>query len=296
MVNQNERPQLAVNLVLFTAVPAQALETLDTVGMIHGLAHTKKTSDNGMTLAIVTQMEDGRVLPGGFVEGNEQIAQAAERIAIEKLGVREFGRLREVGTFDKPNRNPGQRVISFPFYGFIHFEDLRGSLGGREQIGLEVVNSEAWLDQHASELDEFDGYCRFGGRLNPTESRGHEKVLSERANGSRILALDHDELVFYAWRRLRYAFNGKLDPFRYLGVAVLGEQFRLSQLQVLNDLIRGEASKRDAFRRQILNRSNFLSETGRMDGSLPGKPAALFTSNVKIAPRVKFDPLDPDKN
>jgi hypothetical protein len=89
-------------------------------------------------------------------------------------------------------------------------------------------------------------------------------------------------MVFYGWRKLRYAFRGKLDPFRYLGVKALGEEFRLSDLQEFQDVACGIRTHRDQFRRQILNDSSFIVETKKLDSSRQGKPAALYTLAAEL--------------
>jgi hypothetical protein len=137
------------------------------------------------------------------------------------------------------------------------------------------------LDRFASDnnLDEFDGVCRFGLRNSPMERRGHERKLAKDIGTGPILDIDHDEMVFYSWRKLRYAFRGKLDPFRYLGATALPEAFRLSDLKELNDVCRGERTQVDQFRRSVLNESSFIAESKvrELKQRRPGKPATLYS-------------------
>jgi hypothetical protein len=103
----------------------------------------------------------------------------------------------------------------------------------------------------------------------------HEKRLPGDL-GKRILGLDHDEMVFYAWRRLRHAFTGRVDPFNYLGMNPLGEVFRISDMQAFQEACRGEVVQRDLFRRNMVNEESFLTPTELRDSSRPGKPATLY--------------------
>ena len=276
------RPQLAVDLVLFTMLTDKDLS--DTWLREH-VSPFPNPDSTGLSMFVVTMKgPKGRVLPGSLIEGHERINDAANRILREVLGVYAPVRLREIGTFDQLDRDLDARVISIPYWGFIRFQDLIKVLGGRDEVGLELVNSTSYIrdfaDKHGG-LSEFDGVCRFGLRYAPTPSRGHLKQLTKDLEGQ-ILEQDHDEMVFYGWRKLRYAFSGKLDPFRYLGVKALGEEFRLSDLQEFQDVACGIRTHRDQFRRQILNDASFIVEPKNLDSSRQGKPAALYTLAAEL--------------
>jgi ADP-ribose pyrophosphatase YjhB (NUDIX family) len=215
------------------------------------------------------------------VRPSESIEGAAHRLIREDLGISAPVRLRQERIFDAPERQQGERVISITFWGFANLEDVAPVLGGKEQVGLEMVNGSSFLDrwerQHG--LEEFDGVCRFGLRFSPMERRGHDRQLSTDIGTGPILDIDHDEMVFYSWRKLRYAFRGKLDPFRYLGATALPEAFRLSDLKELSDISRGERTQVDQFRRSVLNESSFISESHMKEVKQrrPGKPATLYS-------------------
>jgi hypothetical protein len=152
----------------------------------------------------------------------------------------------------------------------VNFEDIRKYLGGKERVGLELVCSQAFMDRFENKngpLETFDGVSRFGNRKMPDAKRrvGHDKTLTSQTKDGRILGLDHDDMVFYAWRQLRHAFDGRLDPFRYLGINPLGEEFRLSDLQEFTEVCRGERVQRDAFRRMMLAESSYLNRPHRLE-------------------------------
>ncbi len=63
-------------------------------------------------------------LPGGFVEPLEQLVDAAARELLEETGVRVSpGTLKLFGVFDKPERDPRERVIAHAFHALIPFQD-----------------------------------------------------------------------------------------------------------------------------------------------------------------------------
>ena len=282
----------AVDLVIFTVADLSSIRDKVWDTDLISPADKAVLGDSGLGLFTVTvpadislypALEGKRVLPGGYLSASETLAQAAHRIAGERLGLSLKNKIRQVGTFDAPLRDPNGRVLSFAYWAMVDFEDIRKYLGGRERIGLELVNSQQFMNRFESEtgpLDEFDGVCRFGNRTMPSLNRGHYKTLTNRLPGGRILGLDHDEMVFYAWRALRHAFDARLDPFRYLGINPLGEEFRISDLQEFTEVCRGERIQRDLFRRQMLSDASYLEPSGRTDTSRPGKPANLYKLSI----------------
>jgi ADP-ribose pyrophosphatase YjhB (NUDIX family) len=280
-------PKLVVTVALFTVLEDFNLYTVPNSLLSVGQASEKF----GMGLFVVTKKSvgyptalDGRAsekrsLPTIDVGLNESIDEAAQRLVREDLGISASVRLRQTQIFDDPKRQAGERVISVTYWGFANLEDVAPVLGGREQVGLELVNSSSMLGGWGSRVAEHDGLCRFGGRSAPGRERGHDLVQSAELNGEPILDIDHDAMVLLSWRKLRYAFGGKLDPFRFLGATALPEAFRLSDLRELHDVCRGERAQIDQFRRNILNESSFISESMVQQEKLkrPGKPATLYS-------------------
>lgn len=219
-----------------------------------------------------------RLLPTQPVSEADTVRQAALDLLEFGLGIYSPVKLRALDYLDSPSRAGSERVIAFPFWGVVDINEIAKVLGGSNQVGLEAVNSRGVLSELRDqfESERFDGRSRFGYRVIPDDSRGHQKYLPEQYRGRKILALDHDLITFYAWRRLRYAFDAKVDPFRILGVNPLGREFRLSDLQDFYEVSLGEHIQRDAFRRAMLDqRRPFIEEIGT-DSSRQGKPAKVF--------------------
>ena len=290
-VRDRLKPDLVVNLALFTIVDSETLASSLWADSLIRSDKVAAPSDIGTGLFVVTMRDaeshiDSRVLPGDFVVNDETIDETARRIVWEVLGIKAKVKLRQISIFDKPNFAAARREISIPYWGAIAFDDLRMFLGGRYEVGLELVTSTEFIDRWEREhggLEEFDGVSRFGHRLIPNQNRGHVKRSSKDVSGGEILGRGHDDIVFYAWRKLRHAFTGRLDPFRYLGVLPFGSQFRISELQDFRDVARGEKSQADQFRRSMLQ-SDFqmLRETNMLDSSKRGKPARLYELNMSL--------------
>jgi ADP-ribose pyrophosphatase YjhB (NUDIX family) len=301
-----ESSKIVVTVALFTVLEDFNMFTVPTSLVSVGQATDEKF---GMGLFVVTRrtnydavvsLTDRRVLPASDVRPSESIEGAAQRLIREDLGISAPVRLRQERIFDNPERQRGERVISITFWGFANLEDVAPVLGGKEQVGLELVNSSSFIDRFSREndLDEYDGVCRFGLRYSPMERRGHDRKLADEIGTGPILDIDHDEMVFYAWRKLRYAFRGKLDPFRYLGATALPEAFRLSDLKELSDVCRGERTQVDQFRRSVLNESSFIAESALREEKQrrPGKPATLYSLRSWADPTKdpKFRDIDSD--
>ena len=280
----------ALDLVIFTVVDEATLRSKVWDDELISPNYAGQKGSYGLSLFAVTVPADTalyplaigqRVLPGGYLGKSESLEQASHRIAQDRLGLSLKTKIRQLGIFDDPKRDPNDRVLSFAYWGMVNFEDIRKFLGGKERVGLELICSQLFMDKFEREngsLDSFDGVSRFGNRKMPDAKRkvGHDKTLTSQTKSGRILGLDHDDMVFYAWRQLRHAFDGRLDPFRYLGINPLGEEFRLSDLQEFTEVCRGERVQRDAFRRMMLAETSYLSSTGRTDSKRPGKPANLY--------------------
>ncbi len=281
----------AVDLVLFTVVDTQSLSESLWDDSLLSLGKYAEKPSSGYALFVVTvpaneethpQLKNSRVLPGGYLYKDETLLESSRRIAKERLGITLRKKLWQVGIFDAIDRDPNGRVLSFAYWGMVEFNLLRKYLGGREQVGLELVNSVPYMEMFEKEhgpLETFDGVCRFGNRQMPSPSsfRGHIKTLAKDLPEGQILGLDHDEMVFFAWRKLRHAFDGRVDPFRYLGLNPLGDAFRLSELHDFTEVCRGERIQKDLFRRQMLSDDAFLFQTGITDKSRAGKPAMLYS-------------------
>jgi ADP-ribose pyrophosphatase YjhB (NUDIX family) len=280
-------PKLVVTVALFTVledfnlftVPASLVSTGKTpekFGM--GLFAVTKKSER-LTAGSRTESSELRVLPTRAVGFDESVEQTAHKLLSEDLGITRSVRLRQTRIFDDPGREQDDRVISMTYWGFANLEDVAPVLGGKEQVGLELVNSSALLDELEPRLTDHDGISRFGGRYVPHEGRVNKLITSRGLGWGPILDIDHDDMVLFSWRKLRYAFGGKLDPFRFLGATALPEAFRLSDLRELNDVCRGERSQVDQFRRAVLSESSFIMESPLKEEKQkrPGKPATLYS-------------------
>ena len=282
-------PRLSVSVSVFTcfddmnpAHPAavnlqQGVSTSDALGM--GLwVLTRKTNEDS---AGQSETTGKRVVPASLVRSDEALRDTARRIITEELGIDVSYKVHQNRIFDDVEPGNAERVITISLWLFVHIDVIAPLLGGKDQVGLELVSSSAFLEHWdaTTGLDTFDGVSRFGLRTAQDQSAPHRKQFAKEIWGETILDGRCDEIVFYAWRELRYGFTGRFDPFRFIGSQALDRAFRLSELRELYETVRGHKIQPDQFRRMVTGSNGFLEETGIHDASRsrPGKPAALFT-------------------
>nr|MBP7472453.1 NUDIX domain-containing protein [Prevotella sp.] len=86
------------------------------------------------------QMDPGRgqwSLYGGFVEPEESLGDAANRVLYELSGLKKIY-MKQVGAYGAIDRDPGERVISIAYCALINVKDYDDEL--RKQHNLEWVN------------------------------------------------------------------------------------------------------------------------------------------------------------
>ena len=277
-----------INIVLFTLInprrdqfipqPADAWmqNTID-----QALPELASVQESGLRLATITRLakpEDcnnpqiRRVLPGGvFNLGLETVADGAKRILQEDLGISGV-RLFQLRIFDKPGRDPKQPNMVIPFWGIIPYQEVQRYLGGKYMVAPVTVNSRdimTYLTTRRPSVEGYRGLCAFGAR----DRRSERRVDSDALWGRNILALDYDDMVFAAWRRLRPLYERHPDPFELMDPY----GFRMSELQEVSEVVLGEFRQRDQFRRVMLENSSWLMKSKMLDRSSPGKPATLYS-------------------
>lgn len=100
------------------------------------------------------------------------------------------------------------------------------------------------------------------------------------------MAFDHQNMVRYAWERLRY----KLE-YTAVGFRLLPDEFTLTALQKAYEIVLDEELDKRNFRRKILA-AGIIEETGGMHSG-EGRPAKLYTYLDDSVTEVKTRRLFP---
>lgn len=136
--------------------------------------------------------KDRWALPGGFVKMHESLEQAAKRELEEETGVKEVY-LEQLYTFGDVNRDLRGRVITIAYFALINSEKAKQKL-------------KATTD--ASEAEWFE------------------------VSNLPSLAFDHEEILNYAIKRLKWKFEYTTIVF-----SMLPKRFTLTQLQKIYEIV-----------------------------------------------------------
>ena len=124
------------------------------------------------------QMDPGRgewSLYGGFVAADESLDDAARRTLYELTGMKDVF-MRQVETFGRVNRDPGERVISVAYYALINVKDYSEEL--QKEHGVEWVSSDELPHLYSDHNEMVDKAWRLMMQKIRTEPIGF-KLLPE---------------------------------------------------------------------------------------------------------------------
>ncbi len=90
--------------------------------------------------------------PGGFVGEEETVEEACHRELKEETGV-EVDRLKEIGVFSDPQRDPRGRIVSIPFFGLVE-KGEQEPRGGDDAADAEWILPEGLEEELAFDHGE----------------------------------------------------------------------------------------------------------------------------------------------
>lgn len=220
------RPSVAVDVVLLTV------------------------ADGALRTLLVRRAEQPQLdrwsLPGGFVDMDESLDEAAARVLATKAGL--VGVFTEqLYTFGDPGRDPRTRVISVVYYALVEAERLERAVGARGDNALALADVVV-------------------------EANGHVRSVEARtADGTALpFAFDHGAILATAVERVR----GKLG-YAPIGFELLPATFTLLELRRVHESILGRPLNKDSFRRTVLDRG-LVEATGTFATGLGHRPPELY--------------------
>lgn len=181
----------------------------------------------------------GWALPGGFVQPDEDLADAAVRELVEETDVHPGALpLEQLGTYGRPDR------------------DLRYAAPPTQARVVTV----AWLAVLPEAVPPTGGSDASAAQWRPVD-----EVLGEQ------LAFDHDQILRDGLDRLR----AKLD-YTPAATAFLPPEFTLAELRRVNEIILGKELDPGNFQRKMRASAPMVAETGALRQQPRGRPAATY--------------------
>ena len=184
-------------------------------------------------------------LPGGFVNIDESLDAAAERILADKAHMAGAW-IEQLYTFGVPDRDPRGRVITVAYFALMPETSFSHALGEADDLMLAPL-SVPWSGEE-------------GGPV----------AIRDAAGKTVPLGFDHADILGLAVKRLR----GKLDYTR-IGFALLPERFALRDLQIVHEAILARSFNKPAFRRRMLDKG-WIEPTGERETGTGFRPAELY--------------------
>jgi 8-oxo-dGTP diphosphatase len=189
-------------------------------------------------------------LPGGFVEIDENLEDAAYRELGEEAGVgRDDVILEQLAAYGEPERDPRNRVVSV-----------------------------AWLALGADLPEPTAGSDAADARWVPVATAlgsGETGGMAER------LAFDHHQILADGVERAR----AKLEDTGF-AAALCGEVFTVADLHAVYEAVWGIELDKGNFHRKVTGVEGFLTPTGEVREGGRGRPARVYRGN----PRATLSP------
>jgi len=227
----------------------------------------RKLDDQKLTVLLVKRNEHPFLehwsLPGGFIGVREAPAKAARRVLRNKTGLDDLY-IETLGTYGEPERDPRMRIISSTYL----------SLLDRDKFKLQAspyVADSAWFEVEVTDRELV--LCGEGQQLViPYEKaairNGKIKTVEYQVTESNPLAFDHGKILLDGLMRLRHKIDDTDIVFN-----LLPEEFTITQLQQIYEIILGGKLLAPAFRRKIAPK---LQETGRYVQEKGHRPSQYF--------------------
>ena len=195
-------------------------------------------------------------LPGGFVEVDENLEDAAYRELGEEAGVgRDDVILEQLAAYGEPGRDPRNRVVTVAWLA----------------LGADLPEPTAGSDAAEARWVPVASALRSGEAGEPGEPGG----LGER------LAFDHHRILADGVERAR----AKLEDSGY-AAALCGETFTVADLHAVYESVWGIDLDKANFHRKVTGVEGFLTATGEVREGARGRPARVYRGD----PRATLSP------
>lgn len=230
---------------------------------------------------------DQWALPGGFVDLDEGLKDAAKRELAEETGIdvdREEIYMEQLYTWGDVERDPRMRVISVSYISLVDSERIELCPGddAGEACWFELQNRTVseekkiidggYILKRTIELKLENEDQMLSSLMMITRTvRGSSKKVEKKILNSDGIAFDHSFIIEYGLERLK-------NKIEYTDIAfnLMPEYFTLTELQKVYEIILGKKLLKANFRRKI---EEMVIDTGRVRKYAAHRPAKLYMFN-----------------
>lgn len=191
-------------------------------------------------------------LPGGFVEMDESLEEAARRELEEETGLQDIY-MEQLYTFGEPGRDPRSRIISTAYMALIQENTVAVTAGddAADACWFTIRQTEQEVELHGDNGE----VLRYQVKRIPLFIGGvssiQETAFKQEDSG---IAFDHEKAIQMGLSRLR-------NKAEYTNIlfGLMPEEFTLPELQKLYETVLGKSLYKANFRKKI---SCYVEATG----------------------------------
>lgn len=273
-VSQYERPSMTADVLVFT------------IGK--GMQETyRKLPRRFLQLLLIRRkkppFQNAWALPGGFVNMDETLREAAERELFEETGIRP-DYLGQMYTWSEVKRDPRTRIISTSYLAVVNETNKHFIAGddASEACWFDVTSRIERVEKHEEEGKvEFSWYVRlqFTSSSEQLDAlvkitrilKGSTLVIRREIIENHGLAFDHAKMIEHGIEKFRHKVQ-----YTDLIFKLVPEFFTLTELQHVYEAVLDKKISRASFRRNIADK---VLETEQYVTKGGHRPSQLYVFN-----------------
>ncbi len=214
-------------------------------------------------------------IPGGFVEMDESLEEAAARELLEETQLSDIY-MEQLYTFGDVGRDPRMRVISVAYMALVPKEKLKPVAGDdAAKVRWFTVH---WEETLAEGKDGIRLWLESEDRDGIDLESGNEGIDGEEDSvmtGSEPICLEEEDIAFDHQKVIKTALQRMKNKIEYTDIAfeLVGEKFTLTQLQMIYEAILGRELHKPNFRRSIADQ---VEKTEELETKCSNRPSYLY--------------------
>lgn len=207
--------------------------------------------------------KDKWCLPGGFVEKEETLDMAADRILAKETNLHNIYK-EQLYTFGDLERDPRMRVISTSYMALIDKEQLKDNLSDNASwFNIHIEENEKSIEVVLDNSEEQIKYTLKKELINKTTNQYKYEIIENENMG-----FDHAKIIATGISRMKNKVQDTDIIFN-----MMPEYFTLGELQQIYEVILGKKLLDPAFRRIIADK---VEKTDKLVKTGGHRPSVLY--------------------